>query len=130
MSRKLVSLFFAVIMLTALALPLSLAEDDTPDLRAGYYYVKTENGKGLNVRDNPGGGNVIGSLKYGTRIYTTGFTTPEWALITYKYDKPGLGMGERICRMGIHPISDPEQSRNVPGFLGLFRQHANVCSHC
>lgn len=110
MSRKLVSLFFAVIMLTALALPLSLAEDDTPDLRAGYYYVKTENGKGLNVRDNPGGGNVIGSLKYGTRIYTTGFTTPEWALITYKYDKPGLGMGEYAAW-----VSTRYLTRNNPG---------------
>ena len=94
MNKKRVSLFLAVLMLMAFALPLSLADDDTPDPRAGHYYVKTENGKGLNVRDNPGGGNVIGSLKYGTRIYTTGFTTPEWALITYKYDKPGYGMGE------------------------------------
>ena len=110
MSKKTVSLLLAVIMLMALALPVSLAEDDTPDPTAGYYYVKTKNGKGLNVRDNPGGGNVVGSLKYGTKIYCSGFSTSEWALITYKYNKPGFGMGEYSAW-----VSTRYLTRNNPG---------------
>ena len=93
MIKRLLSMTLAVVMVMALALPAVLAEDDYVDSRAGHYYVKTDNGKGLNVRDQPGGGRVVGSLKYGTRIYVTTFTTPQWALITYKYDN-GYGLGE------------------------------------
>lgn len=92
MTKRLVSLLLAIIMMMAAALPAVLAEDNTPDARAGYYYVKTENGKGLNVRDGING-KKVGSLKYGTRIYVDTFTTPQWALITYKYDN-GYGLGE------------------------------------
>ena len=91
MIRKIVTVALVIMALVAICLP-ALAEDDY-DPRAGYYYVKTGNGKGLNVRDGVNG-NVVGSLKYGTRIYVSGFTTPEWALITYKYNKPGYGYGE------------------------------------
>ena len=92
MTKRLVSLVLAIIMMMAVALPAVLAEDDTPDPHAGYYYVKTENGKGLNVRDRING-KVVGSLKYGTRIHVDSFTTPQWALILYKYDN-GYGLGE------------------------------------
>ena len=94
MTNRILSLALAVLMLAAIALPVALAEDeDDYDPRAGYYYVKTENGKGLNVRNAPRmDSNVVGSLKYGTRIHVDGFTTPEWALILYKYD-PGTSGG-------------------------------------
>lgn len=92
MTERLVSLALALMMVMALALPVALAEDNSVDPRAGYYYVKTDNGKGLNVRNAPGSGSsVIGSLKYGTRIHVDAFTTPDWALILYRYDN-GYGL--------------------------------------
>ncbi len=93
MTRKIISVALIIMTLLAVSLPAALAEDNTPDPHSGYYYVKTGNGKGLNVRDGING-NVVGSLKYGTRIYVDTFTTPDWALITYGYNKPGYGYGE------------------------------------
>lgn len=76
MTKRFVSLMLALLLLMAAAIPTALAGDEDYDPRAGYYYVKTENGKGLNVRDRING-SVVGVLKYGTRIYVDSFTTPE-----------------------------------------------------
>ncbi len=95
--KKFLSLILAVLLATLGLAATALAVDDTPSSDEGYYYVYTENGKGLNVRDAPGG-NVVGSLKYGSRIYCyyleggTGY-----ALIDYTYDKPGYGKGTYAC---------------------------------
>ncbi len=114
MTKRLVSLALAVLMLTAVALPAAVAGDeDYIDPRAGYYYVKTENGKGLNVRNHPGGGQVVGSLKYGTRIYVDTFTTPEWALITYKYDN-GYGVGEYVAWVSTRYLTRKNPGKFVP----------------
>ena len=87
------ALTMAVLMLFTTA----WAEDDTPSDSEGYYYVYTENGKGLNVRATPGG-EVVGSLKYGTRIYCYYRDGGNgWALIDYTYDMPGVGMGTYAC---------------------------------
>ena len=106
MTRRFVSM--VLVMILVLLLPAALAEDNTPDSRAGYYYVRTENGKGLNVRNGPNG-EKIGSIKYGTRIYVYTFTTPEWALINYKYDN-GYGLGEYAAW-----VSTRYLTRNNPG---------------
>ena len=114
MTKRLVSLALAVLMLTVVALPAAVAGDeDYIDPRAGYYYVKTENGKGLNVRNHPGGGQVVGSLKYGTRIYVDTFTTPEWALITYKYDN-GYGVGEYVAWVSTRYLTRKNPGKFVP----------------
>lgn len=94
MSKRILSLILAAALLLALV-PAALAYDDTPMDSEGYYYVYTENGKGLNVRDTPGG-NVVGSLKYGTRIYCY-YNQDGWALIDYTYNKPGYGQGTYAC---------------------------------
>ena len=73
------------LMLAVFVPAAALAGEESPNAHAGYYYVKTGNGKGLNVRDNPNG-KVVGSLKYGTRVYVDAFSDSEWALITYRYD--------------------------------------------
>ena len=87
------ALTMAVLMLFSTA----WAEDDTPSDSEGYYYVYTENGKGLNVRATPGG-EVVGSLKYGTRIYCYYRDGGNgWALIDYAYDMPGVGYGTYAC---------------------------------
>jgi len=94
MLKKTLSLLLALSLLLGLFLPLAVAEEEYVD--PGYYYVYTENGKTLNVRDAPGG-NKVGSLKYGTRIHVDGFTNENWALITFHYNKPGYGPGDYAC---------------------------------
>ena len=97
MNKRIFSMIIAVMMAVLMIVTVAAAEDDTPSADAGYYYVYTENGKGLNVRDTPGG-EVVGSLKYGTRIYCyykDGGT--GWALIDYTYNKPGYGKGTYAC---------------------------------
>ena len=86
MTKRFVSMMLVVLtLMLAVFVPAALACEEGPDEHAGYYYVKTGNGKGLNVRDNPNG-KVVGNLKYGTRVYVDAFTDSEWALITYRYD--------------------------------------------
>ena len=97
MNKRIFTLVTALLMAVLLMIPAAIAEDDTPSDSAGYYYVYTENGKGLNVRDKPGG-NIVGSLKYGTKIYCYYRDGGNgWALIDYTYDMPGYGKGTYAC---------------------------------
>ncbi len=121
MTRRIMALALILAALTAVAATAALADEaysysDTSadsysyqDPNQGYYYVRTDNGNGLNVRDGING-NVVGSLKYGTRIYVETFTTPEWALITYRYNKPGFGVSEYAAW-----VSTRYLTRNNPG---------------
>ena len=97
MEKRLFALLTVLVLAAAVLMPAALGEDNTPSDSEGYYYVYTENGKGLNVRATPGG-DVVGSLKYGTRIYCyyrDGGT--GWALIDYSYNMPGVGYGTYAC---------------------------------
>ena len=97
MKKRLIALLTVLVLAVSVMIPAALAEDNTPSDSEGYYYVYTENGKGLNVRATPGG-EVVGSLKYGTRIYCyyrDGGT--GWALIDYSYNMPGVGYGTYAC---------------------------------
>ena len=97
MNKRFVLLITAILMAVLMIIPVSVAEDDTPSDSAGYYYVYTENGKGLNVRATPGG-EIVGSLKYGTRIYCYYRDGGNgWALIDYTYNMPGFGKGTYAC---------------------------------
>ena len=97
MNKRFLSLIMAVLMAVLMIVPAAVAEDDTPSDSAGYYYVYTENGKGLNVRNKPGG-DVVGSLKYGSRIYCYYRDGGNgWSLIDYAYNMPGVGYGTYAC---------------------------------
>ena len=97
MNKRILSLIIAVMMSLMLMIPAVTAEDQALDTTAGYYYVYTENGKGLNVRFTPGG-EKVGSLKYGTKIYCYYRDGGNgWALIDYTYDMPGVGKGTYAC---------------------------------
>ena len=97
MNKRIVLLMTAILMAVLMIIPVSVAEDDTPSDSAGYYYVYTENGKGLNVRATPGG-DIVGSLKYGTRIYCYYRDGGNgWSLIDYTYNMPGFGKGTYAC---------------------------------
>ncbi len=93
MSKRFLTLVLAAALVLTAMIPMAMAEDDTPAKGSGYYYVYTENGKGLNVRKTPGG-EKVGVLKYGARIYVEAFTDETWALITYRYNQPGYGTGD------------------------------------
>lgn len=93
MKKRLIALLLMVLVLAAGLIPAAIAEDDTPMASEGYYYVYTENGKNLYVRSTPGG-EIVGSLKYGTKIYCYYRDGGNgWALIDYYYNNPGYGYG-------------------------------------
>ena len=97
MNKRILSLIMAVMTAVLMIMPAAVAEDDSTPDSAGYYYVYTENGKGLNVRATPGG-EIVGSLKYGTRIYCYYRDGGNgWALIDYNYNMPGVGYGTYAC---------------------------------
>ena len=107
--KRFVSMTLVVFtLMLAVFVPVAMAGEEGPNAHAGYYYVKTGNGKGLNVRDNPNG-KVVGSLKYGTRVYVDAFSDSEWALITYRYDN-GHGKGDYAAY-----VSTRFLVRNNPG---------------
>jgi uncharacterized protein YgiM (DUF1202 family) len=96
MKKRLIALLM-VLVLAAGLIPAAIAEDDTPMASEGYYYVYTENGKNLYVRSTPGG-EIVGSLKYGTKIYCYYRDGGNgWALIDYAYNMPGVGYGTYAC---------------------------------
>ncbi len=91
MKKRIFSLIMAVMTAVLMIMTAAGAEDDSTPDSAGYYYVYTENGKGLNVRSTPGG-EIVGSLKYGTRIYCYYRDGGNgWALIAYASNQPGYG---------------------------------------
>ena len=94
--KKMLSLILAL-LLAAVGMTTAMAVDDTPMADEGYYYVYTENDKTLNVRNSPGG-QVVGQLKYGTRVYCYYKDGGNgWALIDFTYDMPGVGVGTYAC---------------------------------
>ena len=124
MKKRLIALLM-VLVLAAGLIPAALAEDDTPMASEGYYYVYTENGKGLNVRSTPGG-DVVGSLKYGTKIYCYYRDGGNgWALIDYYYNNPGYGYGtyaayisSRYLRKNKPPAKPSESGSTKPAATG------------
>ena len=93
MMKRFLSLLAAALLLMLALVPTAMAEEEEPYEDPGYYYVYTANGKGLNVRKTPGG-EIVGSLKYGSRVHVDSFTDENWALILYKYDNPPYGVDE------------------------------------
>ena len=97
MTKRFFSLILAAMLSLMLLIPAVTAEDQTIDTTAGHYYVYTENGKSLNVRFTPGG-EKIGSLKYGARVYCYYLDTGNgWALIDYTFNHPTYGYGTYAC---------------------------------
>ncbi len=109
MKMRTVSLILVFVLLAAL-IPAAMAEDNTPNKTAGYYYVNTANGKSLNVRSTPGG-KIVGSLKNGTKIYCYYKDGGNgWALIDYQYNMPGVGKGTYACYISSRYLSKTKPS--------------------
>ena len=92
MKKRFVSMILVLILAILGLLPAVTAEDQESAGDPGYWYVNTENGKSLNVRDAPGG-EIVGSLRNGSRVHVRVYTDENWAMITYKYTKEGFGEG-------------------------------------
>lgn len=95
--KKLISIFLVLLMTAAALVPMFAVAEDAGADAAGYYFVYTQNGKGLNVRNTPGG-QTVGSLKYGSKVYCHYFDDGKgWAQIDFTYNKPNYGRGKYIC---------------------------------
>lgn len=90
MNKRILSLILVAVLAVLSLVPAALADDEENSIDPGYWYVSTQNGKGLNVRSTPGG-EIVGSLKNGTRIHVDAFVDSNWALILYRYNIPGAG---------------------------------------
>lgn len=120
MKKRLFSVMIAVVAAFMMIIPAAMAVDDSTPDSAGYYYVYTENGKGLNVRATAGG-EIVGSLKYGSRIYCYYRDGGNgWALIDYAYDMPGYGYGTYACYVSSRYLrkSKPEPRTASSGNTG------------
>lgn len=87
--KKILTVLIAVAVLcTVFGLAMANSMDDMYDVM----YVNCENGKTLNLRDAPGG-NVIGSLECGTKLYIdTEFISMEWSKVITTKGKTGFVM--------------------------------------
>lgn len=85
MLKRILSLMLAALMVLAVCLTAVSAEEAE---ESSVYYVYTENGKPLNVRNAPNG-EVIGTLNYGEQVNVRSFMNNSWALINYMNDTPG-----------------------------------------
>jgi len=90
MIKRMLSLTLAALMLLAVMIS-AAAGEELPEAKT--YYVYTETGKDLNVRDEPGGA-IIGKLPYGTKVEVIAVINEDWAMIGFTYNKPGYGTGE------------------------------------
>ena len=79
MSKKLLSLALAAILLAALIPAAALADSERT------MYVYTENGKSLNVRSAPVvGDNIIGTLAFGYPVTVTAVSANGWSTILWQ----------------------------------------------
>ena len=80
MTKRMISLLLAAMLTLAILIPAACAEEIQEEKD---YYVYTENGRPLNVRREPGG-DVIGSLDFGTKVRVVSFLNEDWAAILYQ----------------------------------------------
>ena len=96
MNKRFLSLMLVLILAAVALVPAAMAEEEDSK-SPGHFYIHTDNGKTLNVRNAPGGGDIVGHLKNGSRVYVEAYTDENWALITYHYNMPGYGPGDYAC---------------------------------
>ena len=101
MLKKILLLALAMMLVLA-AFTSAFAEEVTEEKQ---YYVYTDNGNDLNVRDTPNG-DIIGKLQYGQAVDVISFVNDYWAMISF-----GDGQGYVASRY-IVPV-DPELLRKA-----------------
>lgn len=101
MLKKILALTLAVII--ALACTAVFAEEVEEDTT---YWVYTDNGKDLNVRNAPGG-EVIGKLKSGEKVTVVSFLNDEWTAINYQDSEIGYVSSRFLIKV------DPDELRKA-----------------
>ena len=101
MLKKILALTLDVLI--ALACTAVFAEEVEEDTT---YWVFTDNGKELNVRNAPGG-DIIGKLKYGEKVTVVSFINGEWAAINYKDSELGYVSTRFLIK------ADPEEVKRL-----------------
>lgn len=101
MLKKILLLALAMMLVLA-AFTSAFAEEVTEEKQ---YYVFTDNGNDLNVRDTPNG-DIIGKVQYGQAVDVISFVNDYWAMISF-----GDGQGYVASRY-IVPV-DPEILRKA-----------------
>lgn len=101
MLKKILLLALAMMLVLA-AFTSAFAEEVTEEKQ---YYVYTDNGNDLNVRDTPNG-DIIGKVQYGQAVDVISFVNDYWAMISF-----GDGQGYVASRY-IVPV-DPEILRKA-----------------
>lgn len=101
MLKKILLLALAMMLVLA-AFTSAFAEEVTEEKQ---YYVYTDNGNDLNVRDTPNG-DIIGKVQYGQAVDVISFVNDYWAMISF-----GDGQGYVASRY-IVPV-DPELLRKA-----------------
>ena len=88
---------FVLVLAAALLLGCASVRADANSVVAngGVFYVYTDNGGTLNVRQTPNG-RVIDKLEYGTQVYIDLIRSDGWAELQYRYDD-GTGMGDHTA---------------------------------
>lgn len=78
MSKRILGMFIAVLLIAAMIIPTAVGELRT-------MYVKTNSGVGLHVRSTPEvrKNNVLGSIRYGGSVLVDHFMSNGWAVIVY-----------------------------------------------
>ena len=85
MMKRILTLALAAVLALAVCVSGSFAEEM---VEKSTYYVYTENGMGLNVRNAPNG-DIIGKLSNGEAVQVQSFINDSWALIEFKDNQPG-----------------------------------------
>ena len=85
MLKRILSLTLAAVLALAVFATAAFAEAIDEGVT---YFVYTENGKDLNVRNAPNG-ELIGTLHYGEEVKVTAIINDYWALIEFQDDVPG-----------------------------------------
>ena len=111
--KKVIGLMLAVMLLVTLA-SAAVAETQVKDM-----YVYTKNGKNLYVRSSMStkdDSNIIGSLRYGTKVTTYGGNYNGWTLIDYGDYGDAYVMYRYLVNekpAPYNPSDHPEQNANV-----------------
>lgn len=104
MQKRILSMILAAALAFTVFASAAFAEETADE---STYYVYTENGKDLNVRNAPNG-EIIGTLSYGEEVNVKAFINDFWALINYQNDTPGY-VGTRF----LIPISPDELRKAI-----------------
>ena len=113
MLKRILSLTLAAVLALAVFATAAFAEAIDEGIT---YFVYTENGKDLNVRNAPNG-DIIGALHYGEEVKVTAIINDYWALIEFQDNVPGY-VNTRFL-VPVHP-DEIKKARHYYFVIGSF----------